>query len=199
MDNKSNCDEEISNSKLNYFTKTGETSIVHAVISQVHYTKHLGELDQNVAFENLKNVALKVKNGNLEYVESVLLNQAHTLDAIFNNLACRAASREWINHFETCMRLALKAQSQCRATLEALANIKNPVQIAFVKQANIGHNQQVNNGVLPSVTPIPPEEIKNPQNQLLEADHGERLDTRKKSTPGRVDKELAPVGKVNGA
>src|SRR5690606_26950893 len=44
------------------------------------------------------------------------------------------------------MRLALKAQSQCRTTLETLAAIKNP-PVVFAKQANIAHGpQQVNNG-----------------------------------------------------
>lgn len=47
--------------------------------------------------------------------------------------------------------MALKAQAQCRATLEALAEIKNPRPVAFVKQANIsGEHQQVNNGVQPA-------------------------------------------------
>jgi len=51
-------------------------------------------------------------------------------------------------YFETCTRLAFKAQSRCRATNETLAEIKNPPSVAFVPQANIaaGH-QQVNNGV----------------------------------------------------
>jgi hypothetical protein len=45
------------------------------------------------------------------------------------------------------MRLALKAQSQCRATLEALANIKNP-PVVIARQANFAAGpQQVNNSV----------------------------------------------------
>ena len=44
-----------------------------------------------------------------------------------------------------------KRQAQCRATLEALAEIKNPRPVAFVKQANIsGGHQQVNNGMQPA-------------------------------------------------
>jgi len=44
------------------------------------------------------------------------------------------------------MRLALRAQSQCRATLETLAVIKNPTTVAYVRQANIANGpQQVNN------------------------------------------------------
>ena len=43
------------------------------------------------------------------------------------------------------MRLALKAQGQCRATLETLATIKNP-PVVFARQANIAQGpQQVNN------------------------------------------------------
>lgn len=37
---------------------------------------------------------------------------------------------------------------KCRATIETLAEIKNPRAVAFVTQANIAHGpQQVNNGV----------------------------------------------------
>jgi hypothetical protein len=44
------------------------------------------------------------------------------------------------------MRLALKAQSQCRATLETAAAMKNSQPVAFVRQANVAHGpQQVNN------------------------------------------------------
>ena len=42
--------------------------------------------------------------------------------------------------------LALKAQNQSRATLDTLANIKNPRQTVITKQANISNGpQQVNN------------------------------------------------------
>jgi transposase InsO family protein len=48
------------------------------------------------------------------------------------------------------MRLALKAQSQCRATVEALAEMKNPKPVAYVQQANIANGpQQVNNNGVP--------------------------------------------------
>jgi hypothetical protein len=79
----------------------------------------------------------------------MLMIQAHTLDAIFNNLAQRAASAKLLSQLEQYMRLALKAQSQCRATLESLAAIKNP-PIVYAKQANIANGpQQINNGIQP--------------------------------------------------
>lgn len=46
---------------------------------------------------------------------------------------------EYLNATDTYLRLALKAQAQCRATLQTLAEIKNPRPVAFVKQANIAH------------------------------------------------------------
>jgi hypothetical protein len=46
----------------------------------------------------------------------------------------------------------LKAQAQCRVTLVALAEMKNPRPVAFVQQANIAAGlQQVNNGAPPVV------------------------------------------------
>ena len=78
----------------------------------------------------------------------MLTAQAHTLDAVFNRRARSSANCKYVNHIEAYLRLALKAQNQCRATIEALAAIKNPQQVAFVRQANISNGpQQVNNSV----------------------------------------------------
>jgi hypothetical protein len=47
---------------------------------------------------------------------------------------------------ESYFKMALKAQNQCRMTLETLSNIKNP-PVVYAKQANIANGpQQVNNG-----------------------------------------------------
>ena len=54
---------------------------------------------------------------------------------------------EYLDATDRYMRLALKAQAQCRATVETLAEIKNPPTL-FARQANIAHGpQQVNNTV----------------------------------------------------
>ena len=89
---------------------------------------------------------------------------------------------------ETYMRLALKAQSQCRATLESLSEIRNPRSVAFVRQANIaaGH-QQVNNGVAPAEGPSESrDETGITQCKLLEAEttNVTRLDARTKGKAG---------------
>jgi hypothetical protein len=131
----------------------------------------------------------KVNAGNMERPEAMLLMQAHTLDGLFNNLATKARQQESMKNYETFFRLALKAQGQCRATLETLSNIKNP-PVIYAKQANISNgHQQINNG-----TPAPQaEEIKNQQNGLLGHTHGERLDRRAAGAASGKDKAMATV------
>src|SRR5688572_9743762 len=107
--------------------------------------------------------------------EAMLISQAHTLDNIFNTLARRVLNQEFLLHWETYMRMAMKAQSQCRMTLETLASVKNP-QVVFAKQANInnGGQQQVNNqaGVpLARETPLEPNKL-----QALEKQDAKWLD-----------------------
>ena len=80
----------------------------------------------------------------LELTENILISQAQSLNAMFCDLAIKANNQKFIDNMDKFLRLALKAQSQCRATLETLANIKNP-PIVFAKHANIAHHQQINN------------------------------------------------------
>ena len=80
----------------------------------------------------------------LALTENILISQAQSLNAMFCDLAIKANNQKFIDNMDKFLRLALKAQSQCRATLETLANIKNP-PIVFAKQANIAHHQQINN------------------------------------------------------
>ena len=90
-----------------------------------------------------------VNRGDLSEAERMLNGQAVALNAIFSELARRAVKNmgTYLATTESYLRLALKAQAQSRATVEALAEMKNPHPVSFVKQANIAHgNQQVNNG-----------------------------------------------------
>lgn len=121
----------------------------------------------------------------MQHCEAMLVGQAHALQSIFVSLARRAVNQEYLKHYETYLRLALKAQNQSRMTLETLAAIKNP-PVVFAKQANINQgngNQQVNNGTQASSTSTCTRthahagENINQQNELLEAQHGERMDT----------------------
>lgn len=143
-----------------------------------------------------------VNGGDLTRAEGILIAQAHALDSIFAILARRATNQEYLKQWETYMRMAMKAQNQCRMTLESLATIKNP-PVVFAKQANInnGGQQQVNNG---AATPQADQHAHaaKPEaapTELLEATDVQRLDTGAASAPGRTDQVLAPVGAINRA
>lgn len=133
----------------------------------------------------------------LSRAEAMLICQATTLDALFCSLTRRAVAQDMLHPYEVHFRLALRAQAQCRATLETLAAIKNP-PVLIAKQANIAHGpQQVNNGTLPTDEPSRAREAENTQNRLLEQDHGERLDTLTAGTAIGADPAMAPLGAVH--
>ncbi len=112
------------------------------------WSKFMGEADLLSLVEDLREQVRDVQRGELGRVEAMLFSQATTLQTIFTSLARRAASNDGLQQFQVNLTLALKAQSQCRATLEALAEIKNPRPVMFAKQANVTSGpQQVNNGV----------------------------------------------------
>ena len=98
--------------------------------------------------------AERVNAGNMEDVEATLVNQAVTLNVMFGELGRIAISNMGSNPeaSERFLRMALKAQNQCRMTLETLSNMKNP-PVIYARQANIANGaQQVNNGPVPSTS-----------------------------------------------
>jgi len=150
----------------------------------------------------LREQAKHVAQNDLTRAEAMLICQAHTLDALFFTLMRRATMNmgEYLDAAETYMRMALRAQAQCRGTLETLATIKNPPNPTFIRQANVAHGlQQVNNGTPAPTTPARAQETENPQNRLLEQRHGERLDTRAASAAIGADPAMATLGEGDGA
>lgn len=107
------------------------------------------EVSLGGCIEAIGATARATHGGDLAKAEAMLIAQAASLNAVYCELARRSAHNlgEFLGAAETYMRLALKAQAQCRATLETLAAIKNP-PVVFARQANInnGGQQQVNNG-----------------------------------------------------
>ena len=162
------------------------------------WSKFAGEADLADTVADLREQVKEVQAGDMGRVEAMLYGQAMTLQTIFTNLARRAVSNEYLSQFQANLTLALKAQAQCRATLAALAEIKNPRPVSFVQQANIANGpQQVNNG-----TPKPEqyaqahahaEKTEAAQNELLEHQHGNYLDTGAQGQAGRADRKLEAV------
>ncbi len=175
-------------------------SVNGAVVAQEFLKAPFGELDMGALVDCLSGGVEDIWGGDMRRAEAMLYGQATALQAIFTNLARRANSQEYLKHLETYLRLALKAQSQCRATLETLATIKAGPAI-FARQANIAHGpQQVNNGVSgPERAGARAGETESAKTELLGASDGERLDIGTASAAGRSDPALETVGEIDGA
>jgi hypothetical protein len=179
------------------FGRTVLRPTVQAAVTLQEYDKSYGDLDLNGLIAALTEQTKASNDGDLGRAEAMLTAQAHTLDAIFNNLARRAINAEYLNQFEQYLKLGLRAQSQCRATWEALSAIKNPPVMGYVRQANIAHGpQQVNNSASDD-TPRA-RENQNSQNKLMEKKDGDRLDTGTTGTTGKADPAMATVGEIDG-
>lgn len=171
--------------------------MANASTSRTYLQATFGTLDINEVVAVMRDKAEKVQSGDLSDVEATLTAQAATLDTIFNELARRAALNmgQHLTATEIYLRHAFKAQAQCRSTLEALAEIKNPRPVAFVKQANISHGpQQVNNGASPRV-----ENLGNQSNELSGGSNELLPDTRAQAIACGANQEMETVGAVYGA
>lgn len=156
------------------------------------------------AMQILSERSQAVSGGDMSSLEGTLVAQTAALNCMFVELTRRAQVNlgHHLDVTDRYMRLALKAQSQCRATIETLALIKNPP--VFAKQANInnGGQQQVNNGVNPSATSAPERahaggKKQSSQTKLLEASHGQRMDTGTTRKARRGNQTLEAVGEVH--
>lgn len=169
-------------------------------VTAAGFSKMFGELDVSECVTALVTAAQRVKDGDLDGLEATLTAQVVTLNAIFTQLAHQTSKMTIVDQIDRFTRLALKAQGQCRATIETLALIKNPPTV-FARQANIAHGpQQVNNRMAETSpttqTPSRAENLETQPIKLLEA-QGERMDFGTPGTSGRGDQALAPVGALD--
>jgi hypothetical protein len=172
------------------------TEVIHPW-SNIHTGK---SLDPNALSEVLAEKTKAIQSGDSREIEAMLLNQAIALQTMFASLSHRAAQNvgSHLGATDTYLRLAFKAQAQSRSTLEALAEMKNPKAIAFVKQANIANQQQVNNTVtLPDAPAARVEKTRKRPNKLLGLTN-ERLDFGTQGAAISGDTTLETVGKING-
>ena len=185
-------------SEKRQFAEIGlSATTLNAVTARSFSENTFGETDLTETISVMRDKVSEVNKGNLNELEATLTAQAVSLDAMFNELARRAALNmgEYINAAETYMRLALKAQAQCARTIEVLANMKNP-PIVYAKQMNVANgNQQVNNGNNATNTPAPAHtgKIINQPNELLSEMNNATMDTSGTATASYTDKAMATL------
>lgn len=182
-----------------------------AAVIQAYQGNVMGkDVDMGVLIDRLRDTFIEVKGGDLQTLEAMLISQATTLQTIFTSLARRAQNQQSQRNLEAFLGLALKAQTQSRATISALVDLKYPRQATFVRQANIANGpQQVNNGAAAGATPAQyahahthAEKSAPEQNKLLEAKNGKfrkRMDTRAAQTAKRSYQAVEAVETVDGA
>jgi len=162
-----------------------------------------GTGDLHSTILELQSQTKKINDGNMTRPESLLAAQAHTLDTLFNTLAQRSYTNMAAGYGDAAdryLRLALRAQVQCRTTIEAISAIKNP-PVVFAKQMNVSHgHQQINNGTQATASDeMRTHQNELSQNKLLEATNGNYLDTGATSATIGNDCEMATVVKINRA
>jgi len=157
--------------------------------------KSLGDgIDAPTLLTHLRDQAMAVNRGDLAHAEAMLANQASALQALFVRLSERAMEQTQMPHIEGFMRMALRAQSQCRATLETLAAIKNP-PVVYARQANVTTGpQQINNG---AASPSRAREIESEQTQLSKGAHELLPNTRASGNASRANSTLEALGEVH--
>ena len=104
-------------------------------------------LDQHLDIPRLMSVlkaeSERLSEGKSEDVGPILANQAIALQSLFSRLTESALSQSHMSNIEAIMRLALRAQSQCRATLQTLSTL-NKSPTVYARHACVAHNQQLN-------------------------------------------------------
>jgi hypothetical protein len=168
-------------------------SSLNAALVIDEYAKFGGEQDIGALMDTLETSMQKAQGNDLSEAEAMLIGQAKSLESIFVSLSLKACSA---TASESLLRMALKAQNQCRMTLETLATIKNP-PVIFARQANLTTGpQQVNNGM---ASPSHTREIKNESNQLSEEDHELLSNARTSGYASGIDSTLETLGKIDRA
>jgi len=153
------------------------------------------QMDVEFAREVIGKGIEEIKKGDLSNLEAMLYSQAVALNMMFSDLSRRANIQTNFDIKASITSLALKTQNQSRNTIQTLINLKQPTQTSFIKQqTNVANgHQQINNGVGQSS----PEKILNQPNELLEVNHGKRLDRGAKATAKGVNSDLEALGEVH--
>jgi len=147
-----------------------------AAVTAQAYAPLIGQTDLASVLNRLGEMSTSSAKENSKELEYMLTSQAIALDSIFNRLAIQAHASisKYPKVVDTYLRLALKAQNQCRATAESLVNLKSPRQ--YISQTNLATALQVN----------------------IERD-GHHVDARTKGSHAASDSNVEALGEVHGA
>jgi hypothetical protein len=107
-------------------------AFLHYALSRKLFGPRAGHADQRASFDGMLAEIEKQQaatgSGDMRRASDLLVTQAHILDALFGDLMHRAIENmgEYPEAMQRYMGLALKAQTQSRTTIEALARMHQP-------------------------------------------------------------------------
>lgn len=136
------CGPEKTNERK--LAEVGLDPAAHGAAALRLYSKgHFGELDVTELYLALSDHAKAASQGDLKHLHEMLATQAEALNAIFSEMARRAAANmgEYLNATQLYLRLGLKAQAQCRATIESLDQLTNG-RVQTVKHVHVNEGGQ---------------------------------------------------------
>ena len=165
-------------------------SVTSAALSIGDIHKH--KIDVPALVDHLQKQVDAVLNGDISQVESILMTQVQTLNALFHRMLTKMMSDSFHSSIEMYSNIALRAQNQCRQTLAVLSDLKRPQQTTVVRQQNLAINQQVNN----STQPEDQRRISKPANELLGVT-SEPVDSGAQIAPITANFEMETVEEVH--
>ena len=174
------------------------SSLLNSNTAKIFVQHSMGEIDITAALNVTTDKVKRVNENDTKGLEEILTAQVCAIDAIFNEMARRAALNmgTHLQATESYMRLALKAQAQCARTIEVIATMKNPPMI-IAKQANIAHgHQHVNNGSAQAArSDTHAGKTTNQTNELLSEDKHATMVGRGTTATIGTDKAMATLEK----
>ncbi len=189
---KADADKKASDERKRCTKLLSGAAFSSTVVSETFGKSMFGELDAQQLLDDIQASIELVQNGNMKDLEAMLVGQAKALQTMFVSMASRANNQQYLKQFTTYMNLALKAQTQSRATIQALVELKYPRQVIVTQQANIANgHQQVNNGAAANgqfseqYAHTHAGKNQSETNKVLESNHDNTKDT--KNQPQRLD------------
>lgn len=136
--------EEKGKSEAQQFAEIAISPAAHSLTTVQQFTKPVfGEQDTSALYSALAAQTKAGMNGDLSQARAMLTGQAISLNTIFTEMARRAGANmgEYMTAAQLYMRLALKAQAQCRSTIEALDRLTNG-HVQTVKHVHVAEGGQ---------------------------------------------------------
>ena len=173
-------------------------STMSAVLSADFSKSIFPDVDLADSISALSEKISTIQDGDMKPIEAILIGQAQALQTMFVTLGRMAASKTSLPQYVAFMNMALKAQSQSRATIQALTELKYPKQATFVKQANISNGHQQVNNATSTHAHAPAKAVEHKPNELLsdlnknEGNYA-TLDSSGTATTSSTNKAMATV------